>query len=65
MKNIVNINNLFNKCSSLIYIPDISRWNTKKINKVIMPFEESLSSYSFSDKNVQKSDYSEISDKNV
>ena len=38
MSNVEDISYLFSKCSSLKYLPDISKWNTKKVTNMLGMF---------------------------
>ena len=37
------MNGLFYKCSNLISLPDISKWNTENITNVYQSFDECIS----------------------
>ena len=34
MNNVTNMSNIFSNCSSLISLPDISKWNTNNVNNM-------------------------------
>ena len=42
--NITNMNHMFKGCSSLISLPDISKWDTKNITNMNFMFEECVNS---------------------
>ena len=48
--NIINMRSMFYGCSSLISLPDISKWNTNNVTYMDNMFSECLSLIEFSNK---------------
>jgi len=49
INNITNMSHMFSGCSSLISLPDISKWDTSKVNDMNYTFEECSSLISLPD----------------
>ena len=58
--NITDMSSIFRRCSNLIFLPDISKWNTKNIENMSEMFRECSSLISLPD--ISKWDISKLND---